>query len=313
MPDDKKNDDGPASAAATISGDDDGDAVSGGALAAKRETMARRGAGGARTKRYTDELGEHWEKQFTQKAADPNSTAYTGHSSGFSDANAELAPPPIDAAPPASGAFESQLPRHRQAAVQPPEPTLVAPPAAVHGEGGAGAPALFTPPPMSSPTVNSHSGAGVSRYPEGGGMTSASDFTFDSNAAPAFSPSGPFDMQQQQQQGGYPYDATDHGGDDPRWNTDDDSNGTPTGPPIEVVKKEILMFLNAAKARIQVDQNAQVAAGGSCLLALVLLFFLGIWLLVLAVLAVCAGVGYRVHVLTKQPQSAAPGAIAKDF
>ena len=140
-------------------------------------------------------------------------------------------------------------------------------------------------------------------------MTSASDFTFERNAAPAFSPSAPFDMQQQ---GGH-YDAAGYGGDDPRWDADDYSNGTPTGPPIEVVKKEILMFLNAAKARIQVDQNAQIAAGGSCLLALILLFFLGIWLLVLAVLAVCGGVGYRVHVLTKQPQSAAPGAIAKDF
>ncbi len=281
----------------------------GGALAAKSEMMSRRGAGGARTKRYTDELGEHWEKQFTQKAADPNSTAYTGHSSGFRDANVEVPPPPIDAAPPASGAFESQLPRHRQPATQPPGPTLVAPPAAIHGEGGAGAPALFTPPPMTSTTVGSPGGgAGVSRYPEGGGLTSTSDFTFDRSAAPAFNSSTPFDMQQ----GGYAYDTADHGGDDPRWDADDDSDGTPTGPPIEVVKKEILMLLNAAKARVQVDQNAQVAAGASCLLALILLFFLGIWLLVLAMLAVCGGVGYRVHVLTKQPQRATPG-IAKDF
>lgn len=75
--------------------------------------MRRRGAGGARTKRYTDELGEYWVKQFkqfSQKNADPNSSisAYTSHSSGFRDANVELPPPPIDAAPPTTGVSESR-------------------------------------------------------------------------------------------------------------------------------------------------------------------------------------------------------------
>ncbi len=96
------------------SGSDEGGTVRGGARAAKSATTARRGAGGTRTKRYTDELGEHWVKQFNQfkqKATDPNSTTYTpytGHSSGFRDANVELPPPPIDAAPP-TDSFESQI------------------------------------------------------------------------------------------------------------------------------------------------------------------------------------------------------------
>lgn len=302
----EKKDDEPSSTAPM--GSDETGAVRGGALAEKSVTMARRGAG-AHTKRYTDELGEHWQKQFTEKAADPNSTAYLGHSSGFRDASMELPPPPIDAAPP-TGAFESQLPRHRQAACQPPEPTLVAPPAAVDGQGGVGAPALFTPPPLSSTTVG-HSpggGAGISRYPEGGGIQSM-QFDFNPPAPVYQPPARDFGMQD-----GLAGDAVSfHGGDDPRWDADDDSDGTPTGPPIEVVKKELRMFLNAAKARVLVDQNAQVAAGGTCLLALVLLFFLGIWLLVFAVLAVCGGVGYRVHLLSQQPQRAAPGAIDKDF
>ena len=305
----EKKDDEPSSTAAM--GSDEGGAVRGGALAAKSETMARRGSG-AHTKRYTDELGEHWQKQFTEKAANPNSTAYIGHSSGFRDANVELPPPPIDAAPP-TGAFESQLPRHRQAGTQPPEPTLVAPPAAVDGQGGVGTPALFIPPPLSSTTVG-HSpgggGTGISRYPEGGGIQSMQSMQFDSNpTAPVYQPPArEFGMHD-----GLAGDVSFHGGDDPRWEADDDSDGAPTGPPIEVVKKEIRMFLNAAKARVLVDQNAQVAAGGTCLLALVLLFFLGIWLLVLAVLAVCGGVGYRVHLLSQQSRRAAPGAIDKDF
>jgi hypothetical protein len=43
-----------------------------------------------------------------------------------------------------------------------------------------------------------------------------------------------------------------------------------------------------------------------------MLFFLGIWLLVLVLLAVCGAVGHRVHTLQKCPQQAAPG-LAKDF
>jgi hypothetical protein len=99
-----KDDDWPNSTAATSIDDEQG-AVRGEVLGRKSEMMRRRGAGSARTKRYTDELGEHWVKQFkqfSQKNADPNSTvsAYTGHSSGFSDAGVQLPPPPIDAAPP---------------------------------------------------------------------------------------------------------------------------------------------------------------------------------------------------------------------
>eukprot|EP01043_Picozoa_sp_COSAG02_P042646 COSAG02_NODE_3641_length_6437_cov_237.157936_7_plen_305_part_00 len=96
------------------SGSDEKGTVRVRALAAKSEMMARRGAGGTRTKRYTDELGEHWVKQFNQfkqKVADPDSTThtpYTGHSSGFRDANVELPPPPIDAALP-TNSFESQM------------------------------------------------------------------------------------------------------------------------------------------------------------------------------------------------------------
>ena len=98
--------DEPASSAPAASAEDEGGAVRGGALAAKSEGMARRGAG-PRTKRFTDELADHWQQQFTEKAADPNATAYTGHSSGFRDSSVELPPPPIDAAPPATGAAVS--------------------------------------------------------------------------------------------------------------------------------------------------------------------------------------------------------------
>lgn len=76
-------------------------------------------AGSERKKRFTDELGEHWQKQFNAFSG-PKSTPYTSHSSGFRDASVELPPPPTDAAPP-SGAFESEPPRHRQVATQPSE------------------------------------------------------------------------------------------------------------------------------------------------------------------------------------------------
>ena len=72
-------------------------------MAAKSEMTAHRGAAaGARTKRYTDELGEYWVKQFKQFGGGGAnaSTSYTGHSSGFRDASVQLPPPPVDAAPP---------------------------------------------------------------------------------------------------------------------------------------------------------------------------------------------------------------------
>ena len=75
------------------------------------------------------------------------------------------------------------------------------------------------------------------------------------------------------------------------------------------------MVYKAVQARILVDQNAQIAAGGTCLLLLVLLFFLGIWLLVLMLAALFGGVGYRVKMLQKSPQKALdqPGAFTKEF
>jgi hypothetical protein len=313
---DKKNDDASGPPTGPTSTDDASTAVAGGAMAKNTQMASRRGGP---QKRYTDELGDHWQKQFTQNAADPNATAYTAHSSGFSD-GAEVAPPPIDAAPPV-GAFESQLPAHQQVATQPAEPTLVAPPAAVQGAGGAAAPALFTPPVASPGAASPGGGTGgsVSRYPEGGGIQSGGLSYEPPPPAPSWDAGQSGFGGQQSGFGGAAagFDGAGGGessGDDPRWNEADAADsGAPTGPPIEVCKKEILMLLNAVKARIQVDQNAQIAAGGSCLLALILLFFLGIWLLVLALLAVFGGVGYRVHVLTKQPARAAPGAFTKDF
>ena len=43
------------------------------------------------------------------------------------------------------------------------------------------------------------------------------------------------------------------------------------------MKAEILILLKSVRARCAVDQNAQVAAGGTCLLLLVLLYFFGLW------------------------------------
>ena len=77
--------------------------------------MAHRGASGARTKRYTDELGEHWVKQFKQFAgagANTSSTSYTGHSSGFRDSSVELPPPPVDASPPQAVTQMSEASRY---------------------------------------------------------------------------------------------------------------------------------------------------------------------------------------------------------
>ena len=58
----------------------------GSSLALEAAGEARAAARAAKSfVRYTDELGDHWQKQFTEKAADPTAVAYTGHSSGFRD------------------------------------------------------------------------------------------------------------------------------------------------------------------------------------------------------------------------------------
>ena len=322
----KKNDDGGGDAQSPPDATEPAHGAGSAFASAGGATSRRGGGGGGPQKRYTDELGDHWQKQFTEKAADPSATAYTGHSSGFRD-NASVAPPPMDAAPP-THAFESQLPGHRQAAAAPP-PTLAAPPAAAAlGEGSTSAPALFTPAaPVDSGGGSPGGGASMSRYPEGGGIhSSPQGFSFEpppANAAPSWGAGadqgGCCGGGGGGGGGGYGGDAGGFGGgaedngSDPRWEHEGESEAAPTGPPVEVVKKEIAMMCKAIQARVLVDQNAQIAAGGTCLLVLILLFFLGIWLLMLMMLAVCGAVGYRVKMVTKSPQQAAPGAFTKDF
>jgi hypothetical protein len=61
-----------------------------------------------------------------------------------------------------------------------------------------------------------------------------------------------------------------------------------------------------AKVKLQIDQNAQIAAGVAAFVTLILLFLLGIWLLVLVGLGVSGAVGYRVSQL-KKAQAAGQG------
>ena len=104
-------------------------------------------------KSYTDELQTHWQKQFTEKAADPGSLAYTEHNSGLGSTGPVM-PPPADGKPPSSY-YEPAPPAQAPAAV-------VLPPASGVVEGG---PMLFSPPPQDT-RASAASAAHQSRYPD---------------------------------------------------------------------------------------------------------------------------------------------------
>jgi hypothetical protein len=70
-------------------------------------------------------------------------------------------------------------------------------------------------------------------------------------------------------------------------------------PPVEQVKEEMMLYVKRAQVLVQVDQNAQIAAVGAVLLGIFLLLLMGIWLVVLVLLGLFGGVGFRVAQLQK--------------
>jgi hypothetical protein len=180
-------------------------------------------------KSYTDELQDHWQAQFTEKAADPTSAAYTEHNSGLGGTT-PVGPPPSNAAAPTS--FYEPPPAQSSSSTGPVQ---------VPSPNGGNGPALFTPPDMSG--QSSSRPAAQSRYPD----PQAGGYNYGGNSTTAMGGSigggmGGSGMGD----GGMGGGGMGGGGMGGQWDGQDDSGYAPDGPasqPVEIVKKEIVDLL----------------------------------------------------------------------